>query len=438
MTSPAEVAGGGSRERTWPSIWPWTWERAAWLKLSDLLAVAAAAALPWSTSALAILAVLWALSLIPSFERAAFLRVFKHPASVLPVLLFALGVAAMLWAEVPWSDRIRAVHSVAKLLFIPLLFFHFARSQRAWWPLVAFLASCAVLMIYSWFIYLAPHLALAPPRSPGVPIKDYINQSQEFVLCAFAGLGAAWRLHRAELRWQAVLLALLAAGFLANVFFVALARTALIYIPALLLLFAVRHFKGRLIALTLAGAAVAGALVWSASPMLRGRALNVMSEYEKYRSTNAATSTGQRLEYWRKSLRFVAEAPLIGHGTGSIKALYEVAARGQSGVSAEVVSNPHNQTLRVAVQFGLVGVAVLYAMWFSHAWMFRGHRLAAWIGLVVVVQNFISSIFNSHLFDFHEGWIYVLGAGIAGGMMNRAGYAEKASLLRLRDLPRTD
>jgi hypothetical protein len=39
---------------------------------------------------------------------------------------------------------------------------------------------------------------------------------------------------------------------------------------------------------------------------------------------------------------------------------------------------------------------------------------------VIVVQNFISSLLNSHLFDFHEGWIYVLGVGIAGGMAARA------------------
>jgi O-antigen ligase len=41
--------------------------------------------------------------------------------------------------------------------------------------------------------------------------------------------------------------------------------------------------------------------------------------------------------------------------------------------------------------------------------------LAAWIGLVVV-EYFVSSLSNSHLFDFHERWMYVLGVGIAGGM----------------------
>ena len=34
-----------------------------------------------------------------------------------------------------------------------------------------------------------------------------------------------------------------------------------------------------------------------------------------------------------------------------------------------------------------------------------------------MVQNIFTSLFNSHLFDFHEGWMYVLGVGVAGGMV---------------------
>ena len=43
---------------------------------------------------------------------------------------------------------------------------------------------------------------------------------------------------------------------------------------------------------------------------------------------------------------------------------------------------------------------------------------------MVVVQNFFTSLFNSHIFDFNEGWMYVLGVGIAGGMMLKAGSRE--------------
>jgi hypothetical protein len=62
-------------------------------------------------------------------------------------------------------------------------------------------------------------------------------------------------------------------------------------------------------------------------------------------------------------------------------------------------------------------VLALYAMWISHFLLFRGPGMAAWIGLVIVVQNVVSSVFNSHLFDFVQGWIYVFGLGVAGGIV---------------------
>jgi hypothetical protein len=51
--------------------------------------------------------------------------------------------------------------------------------------------------------------------------------------------------------------------------------------------------------------------------------------------------------------------------------------------------------------------------------LFRQSGLVAWIGLVIVVQNVVGSLFNSHLFDFTQGWLYVFGAGVAGGMVLR-------------------
>ena len=56
--------------------------------------------------------------------------------------------------------------------------------------------------------------------------------------------------------------------------------------------------------------------------------------------------------------------------------------------------------------------------------------LPTWIGLLVVVQNIFTSLFNSHLFDFHEGWMYVLGVGVAGGMVLKTGWREATLELR--------
>ena len=65
----------------------------------------------------------------------------------------------------------------------------------------------------------------------------------------------------------------------------------------------------------------------------------------------------------------------------------------------------------------MLGTFVLYAMWFFHYRLFRAEGVVAWFGLAVVVQNVLSSLLNSHLFDFHEGWLYVLGVGVAGGVL---------------------
>jgi O-antigen ligase len=174
-------------------------------------------------------------------------------------------------------------------------------------------------------------------------------------------------------------------------------------------------------------AAVFTGLAWAASPQLRWTAETFLRDYRLYKEENIPTSLGLRLEFWRKSLRFVSAAPILGHGTGSIRGLFQEAAVDQAGAAAEVVGNPHNQTLNVAIQWGATGIVVLYAMWLLHLLLFRGDGMASWIGLMVVVQNIFTSLFNSHIFDFHEGWIYVVGVGIAGGMVRRAGSHEAAS-----------
>jgi O-antigen ligase len=176
-----------------------------------------------------------------------------------------------------------------------------------------------------------------------------------------------------------------------------------------------QRLKAKGIAVAFASAIVIGSIAWTTSPYLRGRTEASQTELKKYEATNARTSSGERVEFWRKSIEFVRQAPLFGHGTGSIHALFEKSAVGQTGAAGVASTNPHNQTLAVAIQLGLVGVAVLWAMWIAHLLLFRGNSFAEWIGLVIVVQNIVGSLFNSHLFDFVQGWVYVVGVGVAGG-----------------------
>jgi O-antigen ligase len=95
---------------------------------------------------------------------------------------------------------------------------------------------------------------------------------------------------------------------------------------------------------------------------LRGPIADVATEYQYYQQ-NIPRSTGQRLEYWQKSLKFFAASPTFSNGTGSTRQFFERDAVGQTGLAAEVIGNPHNQTLNVAAQLGMMGIIALYAMW---------------------------------------------------------------------------
>jgi O-antigen ligase len=399
--------------------------------LADALVVAVAFALPWSTSATGILLVLWLIALIPTLEWPDVRRELATPAGGLPVLLFALGAIGMAWSDVSWNERWDALDSFWKFLIIPLLMTQFRRSENGHRVFIGFLAGCILLLIASVVLFIWPDL----PRGStdrGVAVKSYIIQSAEFTICAAVLLYMAAHSAISHTRTHATALVVLALAFLADIFFISTSRTTLVVIPALVVIYGVRQFgvKG------LAGAilvvlAVAG-FVWTTSPYLRHRVTTAFTEAARFETQNAITPTvertptGERITFWTKSVGFIESAPWLGHGTGSITEMFRRSAAGHSGARGEVSSNPHNQTFAVGIQLGLSGIASLWAMWIAHLLLFRGPGLIAWIGLVLVTQNVVGSLFNSFLFDFTEGWLYVVGVGVAGGMLRRQLPAARA------------
>jgi O-antigen ligase len=281
-----------------------------------------------------------------------------------------------------------------------------------------------VLLVSSVF-YLWPAATFLFTREVAVPVKNAATQSGEFVTCIFGLLYLAIKaFERRRWLWMAGLLAL-ALGFLANILYVATGRTALVIILVLLALLALRTLSAKGVVLLAVAALAVGSLGWMSSPNLRDRTTQLWTDYEKYEARDERNSSGERVEFYKKSIAFIREAPLFGHGTGTIPSLFAKAMVGENGAAASPSSNPHNQTFAVAIQLGLLGALVLWAMWIAHLLLFRAAGLAEWIGLVVVVQNIVGSLFNSHLFDFGQGWVYVLGVGVAGGvaLKNRAARA---------------
>jgi hypothetical protein len=352
---------------------------------------------------------------LPSFDLTTVRREVGTFAGGLPILLWLFAAVGMLWADVGWHARIDGLGGFHRLLMIPLLLAQFRRSENGDRVVYGFLAAATLLLAASYLYFFFPGLPWPNRAVIGVPVKDDISQSTIFVICAFALI---WRL-RDRLREQnwlaAVALAGLSALFIGNLIFVAVSRGDIVVAPFLIGLFGWRQFRWKGITIACVVGCILAASAWTGSPYLRDRLMAAIHNVQAYRVTGQENDVGDHIEFLRKSLKFVVEAPFVGHGTGSIADLFRRAAAGETGSAAVATVNPHNQIFAVAIQLGLVGAAVLLAMWFAHYLLFRATGLMAWIGTVVVVENVISSLSSSHLFDFMHGWLYVLGVGVAGG-----------------------
>jgi O-antigen ligase len=399
-------------------------DRSFLVSLADWAAVAVAVALPWSTSAVGIAIAVWLVVLLPTLGAASVKRELATAAGGLPVVLWCLGVIGTLWADVSWHDRFAGLDSFHRLLAIPLLLAQFRHSENGIWVIRGFFVSSITVLLASYAI------ALVPGHSgyPSVPVHDTIFQGSLFLICGFGALGyAALAPGKQAGHWP---IAIFVTGvlFLINFAF-ATSRIALAVAPLLLLLLGWRLFRWRGILLAVLLAVMAGSAMWFASPVLRDRVAQAVLETQEYRESNKVTSIGEHTAFLKESFAIIASAPVIGHGTGSITEEFRRITAGKTGVSAMLTVNPHNQTFAVAIQLGLVGAIALWAMWIAHLALFTGQSTIAWLGLVAVLENILSSTVHSHLFDFNSGWLYVIAVGVLGGTVLR----EPANLLDKRE-----
>ena len=290
-------------------------------RIADGLAIAVAVSLPWSSSAASILILLMLLALVPAQTPRDVLQEVATPAGGVPVALFVLAALGMTWADVSWAERFGGLDSFAKLLMIPILLTRFRRSDRGLWVMGGYLVSCTMVLVLASALALWPQATLVLANDFGVPVKNPATQTGQFVTCAFVLLFLAVDGFRRRRRGAAAGMLALALVFLANIAVLALADVtvvplaSLVIIPVLLLLLGFKQFDAKAVLGGLAAAAVLCAVVWAASPHLRHHATALWDNLQPFPG-NDQNLAGARPEFWKKSLGFIGDAPLVGHGTG--------------------------------------------------------------------------------------------------------------------------
>jgi len=386
-------------------------------------AVATAFMIPVSTSGQAIALSIFVLFVALTVEREEWLVTFATPAAAVPIGLFLLILIGMSWSPTPFASGGGVVH-YAKLLLIPVAMASSFTPRQAFQIGYGFLAGCLVVLVLS---FLSFFILLPPPfrhTMDGVPLKDTAVQSGSFALCAFALALGGVSVWIEGNRRRAAAMIILALVFLADIFMIFISKTGVLMTVALIGLFVV-HAEGWRRSLLIAApiALVVAIALWSsvsAQRRLAEIATDIHAVDGNKGSSEATLSTASRLDFWSKAVEFIKEAPLFGHGTGSTKSLYQSLEATRPSPYGEAVPDPHNQFLAIAIQVGLLGGAILLVMWGVHFSMFIGRSFASAVGQAVVVQNFIGSLFNSHLSTVTQGMLYCLAVGLLGGIVQRA------------------
>lgn len=335
------------------------------------------------------------------------------------VILVALSAFALslLWTNIDQEIALLTLVKHSKLLEILLLVFLIRTTREARIGITAFASAQVFVLLSSWI--LAAGIALpwttqqSNPNSMYIVFAaSYLDQSIMFATTA----AVLWHLRHEKL-WPHWLAGLLAVAAVANIFLLLPGRTGYVVAIAMLSLAAMWATPRRLRLPILIITPVLVLLVaYFGSQQARegiSRALNESQNYAQ--QPEATSSSGWRLNAWRRSLQAMKESPWIGHGVGSwaltVKRFEGSTATQTFG--AGNASNPHQEYLLWGVELGIGGSVVLLALLislFRDAQGFPTPLMRAMVSVVVAIA--LACLFNSAIYDDLMGDFFCILSGL--------------------------
>ena len=326
--------------------------------------------------------------------------------------LFLLHVAGSAYGFGSTREMLYDLDKAAVLLLVPVLISLQPGVEWLRRALIALLAALVLTLLLSYPLWLGvlPEAGFIKGFAyDPVVFKKKITHS---VLIAFGAFVLALAAREAVSTRRRALLWLLC-GFAAfNVLFMVGGRTGQLVLLALALYFLLTVYGWRgVLAAAAAGVLVGGAAYLSPSSSVHQRTLTTIKEFEHWRAGKPATMANMRLEAWTNSVQIVRQHPVVGVGTGGFATAY---AKQVYGTSMPPLGQPENQYLLTTVQFGVVGLAVLLAL-FGTQWHLAaqlGSRTEMQLARGLVIAMVVGCFFNSFLRDHTEALFYAWLSGL--------------------------
>jgi O-antigen ligase len=317
--------------------------------------------------------------------------------TLLSVMALSLG-----YTSATEREALEALAKYSKLLLVPAMILLLRSQNEALTALKIYTLTQSFVLLSSWLLFAGLKLPWSPDdrNAIGVVYSSYLDQA--ILTAGFAAL--VWHL-RAEFpgKWGAkiaIVLALLAA---LNLVFVLQGRSGQVCLIAAIGVSAWWAVPRRLKILAITVPFLAFGLAAMLSSQFNQRYAAVVNEIKAYQiqSQNYKdTSSGERLNFWQKSVQAISEKPLLGHGVGAWQQQYLRLENGNPSPGTAHVRNPHQEYLLTGVQLGLVGIFLLLAWQASFVWEARQFATAAQRAMLSLLAVFVvACCFNSAIYD---------------------------------------
>ncbi|WP_162243847.1 O-antigen ligase [Pseudorhodoferax sp. Leaf274] len=333
-----------------------------------------------------------------------------------PVMLAALAFLALslIWTTVPSSEALGALGKHAKLLLIPILVLFLRTRREALTALAWFVGAQVFLLLSSWLLVLDVPVPWATADTALIDHAVFTNYLGQSIMTATLA-GICWHLRsylpHPWMRQAAIAVSLLA---LASTLFVMPGRTGHLVAIAVVSLALLWLLPRRLrLAGVLMPVAVAALLLVTSEPM-RYRAGLVVDESMAFAArAETRSSSGERLNFWHRSVQAISERPWTGFGLGSFNQQYKRLDAGRGNPTTFGVRNPHQEFLLWGVEAGIGAMLLLCALLYClYRDMCLGERPAVRAGVSAMAALLISCMFNSILFDAAIGDFFCVAIGL--------------------------
>jgi len=318
-------------------------------------------ALPLSTSAGSILAILLLLAWITSGKMPdKFNEILRNPVAIAVLVYILLHVLGLLWTgDLDWGLKI--LKKQWKLLLFPV-FLTIAKKEHTKYYMAAFIAAIFLKACKAYLVWLG--IISLPPSSIFTTLgTTHVMYNPMLALACYILLR---NLLFAENKPVYKVLQIGLLIFLSCNMFITAGRTGQIAFFVLLAVVLFQYFyklSKRKLLLGLILLPLLITVTYQCSTTFRGRVDLAITEIKEHKSQKI-TSVGLRVWFYKNTILVIKENWLTGVGTGDFPAEYAKINKIYSPTLPNT-DNPHNQYLLILSQFGIAGFISLISIFFS-------------------------------------------------------------------------